>query len=259
MTGNQNTLKALIVDDERPARQKLRRMLSGDPDIAAIYEAADGAAAIEIIRAEAPDIVFLDVQMPGVDGFGVLEALEPDALPHVIFVTAFDSYATKAFDVHAVDYVLKPFDAQRFAVAFARAKHSIATGRVREERDSLRRMLDAADAARPRRPERILVESDERVLVIAVAKIERITSSRNYVRLKVGNDVHRVRATLAQMEHRLDPSQFVRISRSEIVNLALIAELRPWSHGDYVVVMSDGSQTRLSRRYRAELDRFRSV
>ena len=256
MTGDQNALKALIVDDERPARQKLRRLLSTDAEIAAIYEAGDGAAAIEIIRAEAPDIVFLDVQMPGVDGFGVIEALESDALPHVIFVTAFDSYATKAFDVHAVDYVLKPFEAQRFTVALERAKQSVASGRFREERDRLQRMLDAADAARPRRPERILVESDERVLVIVVDKIERVTSSRNYVRLKVGGDVHRVRATLAQFERRLDPSKFVRISRSEIVNLDLIAELRPWSHGDYVVVMRDGSQTRLSRRYRAELDRF---
>ncbi|MEO7217296.1 MAG: response regulator, partial [Gemmatimonadaceae bacterium] len=189
MTGDQNALKALIVDDERPARQKLRRLLSSDTQITAIYEASGGAAAIEIIRAEAPDIVFLDIQMPGVDGFGVLEALESEALPRVVFVTAFDSYATKAFDVHAVDYVLKPFDAQRFTVALARAKQSVASGRVREERDRLQRMLDVADAARPRRPERILVESDERVLVIVVDKIERVTSSRNYVRLKVGGDV----------------------------------------------------------------------
>jgi two-component system LytT family response regulator len=249
-------LKALIVDDERPARQKLRRLLGNDPEIVAMFEAPDGAAAIEIIRAESPDIVFLDVQMPGVDGFGVLETLGPDAIPHVVFVTAFDTYASKAFDVHAVDYVLKPFDAQRFAVALARAKQSIANGRTREERDRLQRMLADADAARPRRPERILVESDQRVLLVAVDRIERATAFRNYVRLKVGSDVHRIRATLTQIERRLDPSKFVRISRSEIVNLDMIAELRPWSHGDYVVVMRDGSQTRLSRRYRSALDGF---
>ncbi len=253
---NEHALKVLIVDDERPARQKLRRFLSSETDIVGVYEAADGIAAIEVIRSEAPDIVFLDVQMPGIDGFGVLDALEPGALPRVVFVTAFDAYAMKAFDMHAVDYLLKPYDAERFALALTRARQSVSSGRVGEERDRLRRMLDDAEAARPRRAERILVESDERVLLIAVEKIDRVTSLRNYVRIKVGNDVHRVRATLAQIERRLDPAKFIRVSRSEILNMDRIAELRPWSHGDYVVVMRDGSQTRLSRRYREGLDRF---
>jgi two-component system, LytTR family, response regulator len=249
-------LKVLIVDDERPARQKLRRMLSGDPEIMAIYEAPDGVAAIETIRDEAPDIVFLDVQMPGVDGFGVVDALPPDALPHLVFVTAFDMYAVRAFDMHAVDYLLKPYDADRFARALTRAKENVASRRIGEERDRLRRLLDDAESTRPQRAERILVESGERVLLIAVEKIDRIESVRNYVRLKVGSDVYRVRGTLTRFERRLDPVKFVRISRSEIVNLDRIAELRPWSHGDYVVVMRDGSQTRLSRRYREGLDRF---
>ena len=249
-------LKVLIVDDERPARQKLRRMLSGDAEIMAIYEAADGIAAIETIRDEAPDIVFLDVQMPGVDGFGVVDALPPDALPHLVFVTAFDMYAVRAFDMHAVDYLLKPYDADRFARALTRAKENVASRRIGEERDRLRRLLDDAESTRPQRAERILVESGERVLLIAVDKIDRIESVRNYVRLKVGSDVYRVRGTLTRFERRLDPVKFVRISRSEIVNLDRIAELRPWSHGDYVVVMRDGSQTRLSRRYREGLDRF---
>jgi two-component system, LytTR family, response regulator len=249
-------LKVLIVDDERPARQKLRRMLSGDAEIMAIYEAADGVAAIETIRDEAPDIVFLDVQMPGVDGFGVVDALPPDALPHLVFVTAFDMYAVRAFDMHAVDYLLKPYDADRFARALTRAKENVASRRIGEERDRLRRLLDDAESTRPQRAERILVESGERVLLIAVDKIDRIESVRNYVRLKVGSDVYRVRGTLTRFERRLDPVKFVRISRSEIVNLDRIAELRPWSHGDYVVVMRDGSQTRLSRRYREGLDRF---
>jgi two-component system, LytTR family, response regulator len=249
-------LKVLIVDDERPARQKLRRMLSGDPEIMAIYEAPDGVAAIETIRDEAPDIVFLDVQMPGVDGFGVVDALPPDALPHLVFVTAFDMYAVRAFDMHAVDYLLKPYDADRFARALTRAKENVASRRIGEERDRLRRLLDDAESARPQRAERILVESGERVLLIAVDRIDRIESVRNYVRLKVGPDVYRVRGTLTRFERRLDPVKFVRISRSEIVNLDRIAELLPWSHGDYVVVMRDGSQTRLSRRYREGLDRF---
>ena len=249
-------LKVLIVDDERPARQKLRRLLSGDADVVAVYEAADGVAAIETIRSEAPDIVFLDVQMPGVDGFGVVDALPPDALPHIVFVTAFDMYAVRAFDTHAVDYLLKPYDAERFARALSRAKESAAGRRAGEERDRLRQLLDDAESTRPQRAERILVESGERVLLIAVEKIDRIESLRNYVRLRVGADVYRVRGTLTRFERRLDPAKFVRISRSEIVNVDRIAELRPWSHGDYVVMMRDGSQTRLSRRYREGLDRF---
>lgn len=251
-----NGLKVLIVDDERPARQKLRRLVSGDPDVIAIYEAADGVAAIQTIRDESPDIVFLDVQMPGVDGFGVVDALPPDAVPHLVFVTAFDVYAVRAFDMHAVDYLLKPYDAVRFERALARAKESVAGGRATEERDRLQRLLDDAESTRPQRAERILVESGERVLLIAVERIDRIESVRNYVRLKVGPDVYRVRGTLTRFERRLDPAKFVRISRSEIVNIDRVAELRPWSHGDYVVVMRDGSQTRLSRRFRDGLDRF---
>ena len=249
-------LKVLIVDDERPARQKLRRLLGSVTEVVAIYEAADGVAAIETIRNEAPDVVFLDVQMPGVDGFGVVDALPPDALPHLVFVTAFETYAVRAFDMHAVDYLLKPYDAERFERAWARAKENVARRLVGEERDRLRRMLEDAETSRPQRAERILVESGERVLLIAVDRIDRIESVRNYVRLKVGSDVYRVRATLTQFERRLDPVKFVRISRSQIVNLDRVAELRPWSHGDYVVVMRDGSQTRLSRRYRDGLDRF---
>jgi two-component system, LytTR family, response regulator len=251
-----SALKVLIVDDERPARQKLRRLLGDDSDIIAVYEAADGVAAVETIRIEAPDIVFLDVQMPGIDGFGVVDALPPDALPHLVFVTAFDMYAVRAFDMHAVDYLLKPYDTERFTRALARAKEIVASRRVGEERDRLRRLLDDADAARPRRAERILVEAGERVLLVAVDKVDRIESRRNYVRLRVGSEVYRLRGTLARFERSLDPAKFVRISRSEIVNLDRIAELRPWSHGDYVVVMRDGSQTRMSRRYRSGLDRF---
>ena len=158
--------------------------------------------------------------------------------------------------MHAVDYLLKPYDAERFERAWARAKENVARRLVGEERDRLRRMLEDAETSRPQRAERILVESGERVLLIAVDRIDRIESVRNYVRLKVGSDVYRVRATLTQFERRLDPVKFVRISRSQIVNLDRVAELRPWSHGDYVVVMRDGSQTRLSRRYRDGLDRF---
>ncbi len=256
MTHDSAGLKVLVVDDERPARQKLHRLLSADSDVVAVYEAADGVAAVEMIRAEAPDIVFLDVQMPGVDGFGVVDALPPDALPHLVFVTAYDVYAVRAFDLHAVDYLLKPYDAERFGRSLSRAKETIASRRSGEERDRLSRLLNDPQNVRPQRAERILVESDERVLLIAVERIDRIEAHRNYVRLRVGVETYRVRSTITRFELRLDPAKFVRISRSEIVNVNSIAELRPWSHGDYVVIMRDGSRTRMSRRYREGLDRF---
>jgi two-component system, LytTR family, response regulator len=256
MTRDASDLKVLVVDDERPARQKLHRLLTADADVTAVYQAADGVSAIEIIRAESPDIVFLDIQMPGLDGFGVVDALPLAARPRIVFVTAHDTHAVRAFDVHAIDYLLKPYDAERFNRALSRAKETIGNNDSRAERDRLRRLLDDAESTRPQRAERILVESDERVVLIAVERIDRVEAHRNYVRIRVGAETYRVRATIAKFEMRLDPMKFVRLSRSEIVNVSSIAELRPWSHGDYTVLMRDGSRTRMSRRYRKELDRF---
>jgi two-component system, LytTR family, response regulator len=249
-------LSVLIVDDEKPARAKVRRFVTGDPDVGTIFEAADGVRAVDVVRAESPDLVFLDVQMPGIDGFGVLEALDQAALPHVVFVTAFDEFAVRAFEVHAVDYVLKPFDAERLTLALTRAKDAVGRRRDGEERRRLTQLLADVRREQPERVERLLVEGTDRAVLLPLARVDRMESKRNYVVLTAGKEQFRIRATLDRLEARLDPRRFVRVSRSAIVNVDRIGELRPWSHGDWVVLLQDGTRMRLSRRYRDRLERF---
>jgi two-component system LytT family response regulator len=249
-------LKVLIVDDERPARAKVRRFVSADADVGQIFEAPDGVRAVDVIRDESPDLVFLDVQMPGLDGFGVVEALAPDALPHVVFVTAFDDYAVRAFDVHAVDYVMKPFDAERLGRALARAKAAIASRRDGGEAAQMERLLADLRRERPERLERLLVQGAERSVLLPLSRVDRLESARNYVVLHVGRDSFRVRSTLDRLEQRLDPRRFVRVSRTAMVNVERIAELKPESHSDWVVILSDGVKLRLTRTFRDRLERF---
>jgi two-component system LytT family response regulator len=249
-------LSVLIVDDERPARTKVRRFVSADADVGQIFEAPDGVRAVDVIRDESPDLVFLDVQMPGLDGFGVVEALAPDALPHVVFVTAFDDYAVRAFDVHAVDYVMKPFDAERLGRALARAKAAIASRRDGGEATQMERLLADLRRERPERLERLLVQGPERSVLLPLSRVDRLESARNYVVLHAGRDSFRVRSTLDRLEQRLDPRRFVRVSRTAMVNVDRIAELKPWSHGDWVVVLADGAKLRLTRTFRDRLERF---
>ena len=249
-------LKVLIVDDERPARAKVRRFVSADPDVGRIFEAPDGVRAVDVVREETPDLLFLDVQMPGLDGFGVVEALGTDALPHVVFVTAFDDYAVRAFDVHAVDYVMKPFDAERLGRALARAKAAIASRQDGEYGPRVERLLTDLRRARPEHLERLLVQDAERSVLLPVSRVDRLESARNYVVLHAGRESFRVRTTLDRLEQRLDPRRFVRVSRSAMVNIERVAELKPWSHGDWIVVLADGAKLRLSRTFRDRLDRF---
>ena len=249
-------LKVLIVDDERPARTKVRRFVSADPEVSQIFEAPDGVRAVDCVREESPDLMFLDVQMPGLDGFGVVEALAPDALPHVVFVTAFDEYAVRAFDVHAVDYVMKPFDAERLGRALQRAKTAIGQRRNGEAAAKVERLLSDLRRERPERLERLLVQGAECSVLLPLARVDRLESSRNYVVLYAGRETFRVRSTLDRLERRLDPRRFVRVSRTAIVNVDRVAELKPWSHGDWVVVLSDGAKVRLSRTFRDRLERF---
>jgi two-component system, LytTR family, response regulator len=249
-------LKVLIVDDERPARAKVRRFVSADPDVGPIFEAPDGVRAVDVIREESPDLVFLDVQMPGLDGFEVVEALVPDALPHVVFVTAFDDYAVRAFDVHAVDYVMKPFDGERLSRALERAKAAIATRQDGGEAARVERLLADLRRERPERLERLLVQGAERSVLLPLTRVDRLESARNYVVLHAGRESFRVRSTLDRLEQRLDPRRFVRVSRTAIVNVERVAELKPWSHGDWVVVLSDGAKLRLTRTFRDRLERF---
>jgi two-component system LytT family response regulator len=249
-------LKVLIVDDERPARTKVRRFVSADADVGQIFEAPDGVRAVDVIREVSPDLVFLDVQMPGLDGFGVVEALGTDTLPHVVFVTAFDDYAVRAFDVHAVDYVMKPFDAERLGRALARAKAAIASRKDGENGAQVERLLADLRRARPEHLERLLVQGAERSVLLPVSRVDRLESARNYVVLHAGRESFRVRSTLDRLEQRLDPRRFVRVSRSAIVNIERVAELKPWSHGDWIVVLADGAKLRLSRTFRDRLERF---
>lgn len=244
-------LRVLIADDEPPARRKLARLIESEPDLRLVGEVADGAATVRAVRELRPDLLFLDVQMPAPDGFAVLDALAGEPLPHVVFVTAFDEYAVRAFDVHAVDYLLKPFDPPRFRLALDRVR---ARSGSEEAGARIRQLL--ADVV-PRRPaEHLLVDEGERSSFVAVSELDRIEAAGNYVYLHRGGRTHLVRTTLAALERRLDPDRFVRVHRSHIVNVERVRELVPWSHGDRRIVMEDGSELMLSRRYRDRLERF---
>lgn len=244
-------LRILIVDDERPARQKVRRLLAGEPGIEAVFEAPDGLRAVEMIRSEDPDLVFLDIEMPGADGFQVVEALPPERRPHIVFVTAFDRYAVRAFDAYAVDYVLKPYDAERLQKALVRVRDR---GRKAEAR--VEEMMVAVRRERGRPLDRLLVENGDRAVLLPAARVDRLESDRNYVIVHAGADRYRMRGTLDGLEERLDRGKFARISRSAMVNLDRIQELRRWGHGDYVVELKGGMELRLTRRYRDRLKAF---
>ncbi len=233
-------LRVLIVDDEAPARAKVRRFLALDPRFQACGEAANGTEALEKVRDLRPDLVFLDIQMPGLTGLEVLEALEPP-LPQVVFATAYDQYALEAFERSAADYLLKPFDEGRFLKALDRA---FALGRNHGPVDSLR-----ADLAR--RPlERLVVRQDDRWVPLAVRAIRRLKAEGRQVRVFSAEGEHLVRRTLAELEGRLDPRRFVRVHRSDLVALEAVSHLEPWDHGDALLVLKDGSHVVLSRTYR---------
>ena len=230
-------IRALVVDDELLARRNLTVLLRGDPDIASIEECSSGVAAIEAIRRSKPDLVFLDVQMPECDGFDVLELLGAEAPPVIIFVTAHDEYALRAFEAGALDYLLKPFDDARFARALNRAKDKLAhQGPL--QRPSARRLV---------------VRSPGQLLFLDVADIDWIESASYYACLHVGTDTHIIRRTLSELERDLGEETFIRIHRSIIVNLERIQGLELQSGGDYEVVLKGGARLRLSRRFRKRL------
>ena len=248
-------MRILIVDDEAPARAKMRRYVDEYPDIEIVGEAENGVEAIERIGELRPDVVFLDVQMPELDGFGVIDAIGVDSMPYVVFVTAFDEYALKAFEVRALDYLLKPFTPERFAAVIDRARAEVtrASGNEGAElRGKLEALLGAMAAGRPRYLQRILVHQANRALLLPVERIDRVEADRNYVRLHSGGTAFTLRGSLTSLAERLDPEKFLRINRSEIVRLDAVKELQPWFHGDYRVVMGDGTTLMWSRRYRAQ-------
>lgn len=249
-------IRALIVDDEAPARRKLRELLGREADFEIVGEAADGAEAVEAIRAAGPDVVFLDIQMPRLDGFGVVEAVGVEEMPLVVFVTAYDEHAVKAFEVQALDYLLKPFAPSRFQKLLERLRRQLDQGGPGDG-DLAQRIDRLLAAVRPASSilRQILVERGEgRQALLAVSDIDLIRAEGNYLRFFSGGDEYRRRGTLRDLEERLDPNQFVRLNRSEIARLEAIRELQPWFHGDARVVMRDGAVLTWSRRYRAKVE-----
>lgn len=248
------TIRALIVDDEPLARTIVRKMLERHAEVEIVAECESGIEAIEQIESQKPDLVFLDVQMPEVDGFAVISAVEPECLPHIIFVTAYDRYALKAFEVHALDYLLKPFDEDRFEAALERARLQIGNDR----KDDLSQRLLALVGERAARPEylnRVIVKAGGRVFFLKTEEINWIEAQGNYVALHTPTDQHLFRSALNSLEVQLDPKRFRRINRSTIVNIDSIRELQPWFRGDYRVILSSGAELKLSHRFRANLDR----
>jgi len=243
-------LRAVIVDDEPHARAKLRRFLARDARVELVGEAEDGVEALRVLEATRPDLLFLDIQMPEMDGFGVLEELEPTVNPRVVFVTAHDQHALRAFEVRALDYLLKPVDQERFDEAVERAVEAHRAGTAVVD---ARSVLSELPGER-RQLSRFLVRSRSRMVLVPAGRVDWIGSASNYVELHCGKETHLVRGTLQDLEERLDPSRFVRIHRSTIVNLERVRELHPWSHGDLMLVLDDGTELRLSRRYRDRLE-----
>ena len=250
-------LRVLIVDDEAPARRKVRRFLDTEPDVLEIREAVDGPGAVEAMRDQEPDLVFLDIQMPGLDGFGVLDALPAGATPKVVFVTAFDDFAVRAFEVHAVDYLLKPFDAGRFTQAFARAREAVRAPAGDEERNRLRALLAELASGRQTEEPRLLVDAGEKSVLLRAGEVERVEAAGNYARVHSGGRVFRLRATITDLERRLKGAGLLRVNRSTLVHADGIAEVAWEPHGDAVIRLKGGGKVRLSRRYRHTLTRFR--
>ncbi|HTY37666.1 MAG TPA: LytTR family DNA-binding domain-containing protein [Bacteroidota bacterium] len=245
-------IRALIVDDEPPARNKIRELLKTEMDVEIVDECTNGAEAVQSIASLTPDLVFLDIQMPELDGFGVIETIGPERFPAVIFVTAYDQYAVQAFDVHAIDYLLKPFDRQRFQTALNRVREHLEPGRRNEINQQLNSLLRQLKGPK-KQADRLVVKSGGRVFFLKNDEIDWIEAAGNYVRLHVGNETHLLRETMNAIQKKLDPAMFIRIHRSTFVNIEKIKELQPWFHGEYVVIMRDGTQLTMSRSYRSNL------
>ena len=246
-------IRTLVVDDEMLARERLLTLLQQEVDVEVVGECSDGGQAVAAIQEQSPDLVFLDVQMPGCDGFEVLKNISPERMPTVIFVTAYDEYALRAFEVHALDYLLKPFGKERFQQTLRHAREAV---EGRRAGDLGRRLLAMVHDVKPEPPrvERLVVKSGGRVFFLRTDEIDWIEAAGNYVRLHLGHESHLFRETMNRMETRLDGSRFARIHRSRIVNTERIKELQPWFNGDHVIILRDGTRLTLSRLYKDKLE-----
>ncbi len=251
MTAHVKT-RVLIVDDEPLARKRIRTMLSSDSDIEIVGDCANGRDAIQAIKDLSPDLVFLDVQMPEIDGFAVLEAIDSEEMPLVIFVTAHDRYALQAFDVYALDYLLKPFDRRRFNKALERAKNRIHNEKGSQFSQRTIALLEEIKA-KSSYTGRLVIKAGGRVFFLKCEEIDWIEAEGKYVRLHVGKESYLLREAISGLEAQLDPKRFLRIHRSTIVNIDRVRELEPWFHGEYRVILRDGTQLMLSRGCRRKL------
>ncbi len=253
-------IRTLIVDDEPLAREGVRVLLQQDPEVEVVGECASGREAVRAIEDLGPDLVFLDVQMPEIDGFDVLTRIDAARMPVVVFVTAYDQHALRAFEVHALDYLLKPFKDDRFRTALEHAKTQIRQQKVSEVSQRLVALLEQTTGSTPAPSKdelylrRLVVKTGGRVFFINVEKIDWIEAADYYVRLHVGGASHLLRETMSNLERQLDPQQFQRIHRSTIVQLDCIAALEPAYHGDYIVLLRDGTQLKMSRRHRQKVE-----
>ena len=247
-------IRTLIVDDEPLARDRLRQLLQNEPEIEIIGECADGREAVAAIQKTPPDLIFLDVQMPELDGFGVIEALGTGPAPVIVFVTAFDQFAVRAFEVHAVDYLLKPFDRERFQKALRRATEQVKNRDAAALQQRQSAVLAELPSSKP--ADRVAVKSGGHVVWVKLEEIDWIGSADNYAELHVGAKSHLLRETLGALETRLPPEKFVRISRSAIVNAQRIKELHRLFYGGCELVLLNGTRLTLSRRYRDKLQQL---
>lgn len=253
-------IRALVVDDEPAARAAIRTLLADDVDIQLVGECADGRAALEAIERDAPDLLFLDIQMPEMDGFTLLRRLDPNELPVVVFVTAYDQYALRAFEVHALDYLLKPFDDERFREAVAHAKQQVRQGKLGALSEQLAALLEGVGRPPTAAPgngqylKRLAIKAGGRVTILSVKDIDWIEAEGDYVKIHAGKAWHLLRETMKHLETQFDPARFVRIHRSTIVNVERIKELQPYFRGEHVVILQDGTSLKLSRGYKDHLE-----
>ncbi len=246
-------IKALIVDDEPLARKYIRRLLGGNRDVDVIGECGNGKDAVVFIRENNPDLVFLDVQMPEMDGFTMLESIGVEQLPQIIFVTAYEQYAIRAFEIHALDYLLKPFDQPRFEKAI---NHVMEAFSNRHRKEDSRQQVSALLETVKQKAEfldRLIIKANGRIVFLKTEEIDWIEADDKYVHLHLGKKSHLIRQTLGGMEAQLDPKKFIRIHRSAIVNIGRIKELQPMFTGEHIVVLEDGRELTLSRSYKGKL------
>jgi two-component system, LytTR family, response regulator len=252
---NPERIRTLIVDDEMLARNKIARYLKEMPGVEIVDECSNGLEAVQSILKNQPDLVFLDIQMPELDGFGVIRTIGVQQMPMVIFVTAFDQYAIQAFENQAIDYLLKPFNAQRFVAAVERAIQMI---QHHSQDDYEERLQDLLERLREKSTyiERITIKTSNRLYFIKVDEIEWIDAAGNYVDIHIGDETHLLRETMNNLEAKLNPSRFLRIHRSTIVNIDRIKEMQPDVNNDYIVIMKTGKQLIMSRRNREKLNKI---